>query len=464
MLIKEFLENVCKQIKYKPAKNVISQELEEHIEEIKEDYIKSGINEKEAEEKAVKQMGEAEKIGKELNKVHKPKLDWKLILLILILIGVGIFINMLKQNDINRPYLANSISFTIIGSIIGISIYFFDYRKIKKYSNIIYIVATLIVLISLLGLGININGVKFIWILHVKVMPSMIVVPLYIIAFVGFIINYNKENKIEIKNIVKDDTIIIQKDLIKIIGLSIISLILISLIPSVINAIILGTIYIIITSIKLSKLKENRKKYLNYLGTTIICIAIISTIILVINTNVLGAGRFRIERIISSFKPEIDPNGSGYIGMLQKEILDNAKFIGESDTNIIYEEESIIKGKSNYTYIYIIGKCGILVAGLILLTIILVSIKIILNAKKIKDEYGKLLIIGLGMLYIIQSILNVLMNVNLGIQSDINLPFISYGGMYLIINIINIALILSIYRRKDINFTEEKRCIEIKYQ
>ena len=39
LLIKEFLENVCKQIKYKPAKNVISQELTQHIEEIKEDYF-----------------------------------------------------------------------------------------------------------------------------------------------------------------------------------------------------------------------------------------------------------------------------------------------------------------------------------------------------------------------------------------------------------------------------------------
>ncbi len=39
-----------------------------HIQEIKEDYMKNGMQEKEAEEKAVSEMGVAEDIGKSLNK------------------------------------------------------------------------------------------------------------------------------------------------------------------------------------------------------------------------------------------------------------------------------------------------------------------------------------------------------------------------------------------------------------
>lgn len=37
--IKNFLEIVCNEIKYKPIKQEISQEIESHIKEIKEDYI-----------------------------------------------------------------------------------------------------------------------------------------------------------------------------------------------------------------------------------------------------------------------------------------------------------------------------------------------------------------------------------------------------------------------------------------
>ena len=51
--IKEFLENVCNEIRYTPIRNDISEELELHIQDVKEEYIASGINELEAEEKAV---------------------------------------------------------------------------------------------------------------------------------------------------------------------------------------------------------------------------------------------------------------------------------------------------------------------------------------------------------------------------------------------------------------------------
>ena len=86
MDIKTYLNNVCKEIKYEPAQKAISEELELHMKEIKEEYINDGIDEITAEEKAVNQMGSAEEIGKSLNKIHRPQLDWKLLILIAILI------------------------------------------------------------------------------------------------------------------------------------------------------------------------------------------------------------------------------------------------------------------------------------------------------------------------------------------------------------------------------------------
>ena len=102
MNIKNFLNKVSEEIKYKPIRNGITEELESHINELKQDYISNGINEKEAEEKAVRQMGDAEEIGKQLNKIHKPRLDWKLILLILILMGFGLYVAILKEQTIRK--------------------------------------------------------------------------------------------------------------------------------------------------------------------------------------------------------------------------------------------------------------------------------------------------------------------------------------------------------------------------
>ena len=55
--IKNFLDKVCGEIKYRPVRKGICEELKSHIQEIKEEYTNKGIPENEAEEKAVFQMG-----------------------------------------------------------------------------------------------------------------------------------------------------------------------------------------------------------------------------------------------------------------------------------------------------------------------------------------------------------------------------------------------------------------------
>ena len=151
MDIKNFLDGVCKEIKYEPVRKPISEELESHIQEIKEDYIKlEGLEENVAEEKAIKQMGEPNEIGKKLNKIHRPKLDWKLMILVGVLMGFGIFISAIKQSELSNSYIGNTIIYMIVGLIIGIAIYFFDYQKLKKYSNVIYVLASIILLLPLI--------------------------------------------------------------------------------------------------------------------------------------------------------------------------------------------------------------------------------------------------------------------------------------------------------------------------
>ena len=443
-----FLNKVCQEIKYKPARRGIAEELELHIEDIKEDYLKIGIKENEAEEKAVAQMGHAEEIGKKLNKIHKPKLDWKLLILIFILIGFGIVVAILRDRQPLKTtsYTGSTIVYWVIGIILGIGIYFFDYKKIKKYSNLIWIIATIIMVVPFLLKGPMINYVQYMRIFNVTIFPPAVALPLYLISFIGNIIDYDKNNKFNAN--ILGINMSFNKDFFKILMFSIISLILILNIPSTENALILGIAYLVISTIKIMQDKEGRIiKLVSLYGIiAIFAIVVICTLI---------ASTFRLQRIISSFNPESDPGGAGYTGMLQKEILENAKLIGEAETDIMSDEQSIINSESNFTFIFILGKTGLLIAGILLLVIILTSIKLIINSRIIKEEYGKFLIIGISTLYILQSLATVLMNVNLGIQANINLPFVTYGGVYLIVNLLSIALILSIYRRKDINEYDE---------
>ena len=65
--IQEFLETACSQIRYKSIHKSIINELTDHIEEQKNQYIKEGYNQEEATAKAIEQMGDPVLVGKELD-------------------------------------------------------------------------------------------------------------------------------------------------------------------------------------------------------------------------------------------------------------------------------------------------------------------------------------------------------------------------------------------------------------
>lgn len=427
MNIKSFLNEVCGQIKYKPAKQEISNELELHIRELKDDYLASGMEEKEAEEKAVSKMGNAKYIGNRLNRIHRPKLNWQLLLATVILIFFGLIVSTFKQYITHSGYIGNTIIYIVFGLIIGIIIYLFDYKQIIKYSNIIYITATLMMLLPFLGLGLTLNGKNFINIFGITFSPCIIAVPLYIIAFSGYIYNLDKNNGVKIK-------------LIKIIITSIVSLLLVGILPSTEYVILLSIIYLVITTIKI--IKDN-KKIMKKLALAY------STTLILILVLICGLNEFRLEN-----NKRLE-NIGGQISNIQRDVLKHAKFIGEANSQTFKDEEMLISNESNYTFIYLLGKMGIIFSVVLVFTIIVTCLLLIINIKRIKEMYGKYLVIGLSTLFILESITNILTNIETNIAIDINLPFVTYGAVYFLINCFSMAIILSIYRRKNINIYDK---------
>lgn len=145
--VKSYLDEVCSEIKNKRVHAEIKEELLCHIEEITLNYIDSGINEEEALNKAISQMGSPITIGTELNKVHKCKADWKLLSLTLMLVTIGILSLYLIGIQNNNPaFLKKALIFNFIGFVILYISSFLGYRKLKLHSKGIYSV-TLILLI-----------------------------------------------------------------------------------------------------------------------------------------------------------------------------------------------------------------------------------------------------------------------------------------------------------------------------
>lgn len=87
----EFLSKVTSKVKSKEAHKMIKKELTNHLKELSQYYKNRGFSKEDADEKAIQEMGNPYTIGENLNPLHKPKMDWVLIVLFVIIAGIGFF-------------------------------------------------------------------------------------------------------------------------------------------------------------------------------------------------------------------------------------------------------------------------------------------------------------------------------------------------------------------------------------
>ncbi|MBS4025339.1 MAG: FtsW/RodA/SpoVE family cell cycle protein, partial [Clostridia bacterium] len=161
--IQDYISEVCSQVRFRDVHQDVKLELEAHIQEIVEEHLSKGSSEKEAVEKALAKMGDADIIGKQLNKVHKPKPEWSVLLFSFLFINIGLIAMYFIQKQSLLTYeihiFERSLLFSLMSLIPIVGLYFFDYRKLEKYSKHIYL-GTLIILIFTVFWGVQSSGSK----------------------------------------------------------------------------------------------------------------------------------------------------------------------------------------------------------------------------------------------------------------------------------------------------------------
>ena len=344
MNTKEFLDNVCSNIKYKPASNQIKEELKTHIDEVKEEKIDEGYSAKEAEELAVNQMGNAKEIGRKLNKIHRPKLDWGTLILVIVLIFLsGSYMKFIPSNFYSAFHEKNILGLNdiitakvecimfVFAVLFAIGLYFFDYRKICKYSKAFYIVATLLNIVAYLrGFRANGNLIYGLW-PFTSVAPTVISIPLYIIAFAGFINDIDNKRKLNF-------------NIVKIIILSIIAVIT-SLIINFVSGFLITAVYVTILSREIIR-RKNIKYLVILITSSIIVFAGLSTIICIIPTK----WRYKEDNLTSAYWVGIDTVGERRIDEIRKEVFNGAKMFGTADLEekALQDEQGDIYNIQNY--------------------------------------------------------------------------------------------------------------------
>ena len=137
MTREEYLSAVEEQIRCKKARPMVRKELEDHIQDQRDAYISEGKIGREAEELAVCQMGEPVETGRALDRIHRPRMEWMLPLMAVLLSTCGLMIQYLSltaSGEETTPvsFLSGTLPAYVIGIVLMIGISFADYRFLER--------------------------------------------------------------------------------------------------------------------------------------------------------------------------------------------------------------------------------------------------------------------------------------------------------------------------------------------
>ncbi|SME20389.1 Rod shape-determining protein RodA [Bacillus mobilis] len=403
-----FVSEVTNHIKSKEAKSFVATELDFHLKQAKNMWIEKGLSEEIAENKAVEQMGSPVKLGQELNKLHKPKVDWFLLILLVAAMGLG-FLPIIALGHTN-DLLMNKVIFVIFGIVTAVGMMLLDYRKLERLGWLFYTIGILILLaIKCFPTG-YVIGEAIIKIGPIKI-DCLMTMPFFFLAWASFFNNSRLK-------------------FIHLLMLYVFSLYLFS------TTSILLPIFIYMTMVFVMLWWSKLGKKTAWLITIVPILPLIIRDLF----SWSAVKEYRIARILGLINPAHDQfdlrlqeamSSAGWFGT-----YGNIKSIPATHTDFVF---------ASLTYYY-----GYVLALIIVLILSLFAVRIMNIAYKINDGYGKLLLVGGVTLFVIHFICNVGMILGILPRFSISLPFISYGWIPTLFHAFIMGIVLSVYRRKDL--------------
>ena len=143
--IAAWLEAVQSQVRWKRARPVLVRELERHLEDQRDAFLKEGKSPEEAERLAVEDMGDPVTVGTELDAVHRPRPQWGLLGLTIALAVIGAvlrvtFFQVGGDYHYIFTYALKKILLSLgLGTVAMLAMYFLDVSRLVRHAKALYI-------------------------------------------------------------------------------------------------------------------------------------------------------------------------------------------------------------------------------------------------------------------------------------------------------------------------------------
>lgn len=434
--MEEYLKNVLEQVRCKKAHGCIEQELRDHLEDQISDNISCGMDEKKAVEEAVKDMGDPIETGIMLDKIHRPRMAWKMILLVGIISVLGVVIHFLISQRLNTDpsgygALVSSsmsyINYVSVGFLIMIALYWLDYTFIARYARLITCAFILMAVLTLL-FGLRVNGAAY-WLriggTAISVKSLML---LYVPIYGGVLYKYYGKG---------------YKGVLSAVVWMLVPVLLVLRMPSLATAALMLTSMLVMLTIAVMKgwFKVRKKITIASLWGIFGVLPVTGSAVCYFGNVFQTYQRVRIEAFL-------DNRGeTNYLTGTVRDVLSNMKFIGDGGTDVVGRIEDI---NSDYLLTYLSSSCGLLAGIAICCVLAAIVFYVFWIAKKQKNQLGMIMGFGCGMVFIVSLLVNILVNIGAVPPVSTSLPFLSAGGGNIITSYALIGIVLSVYRFKNV--------------
>lgn len=154
---------------------------------------------------------------------------------------------------------------------------------------------------------------------------------------------------------------------------------------------------------------------------------------------------YRIDRIVTFFYPELDPEDTGYQVIQSKTAIGSGMLYGRGLYNGVQNQLGYLPTKETDFIFAVIGEELGLIGGLgLLLLYALLMYRLIRIARHAANLFGSLIVTGITAMLLFHIFENIGMTMGLLPVTGIPLPFISSGGTFMLVNMISIGLALSV--------------------
>lgn len=420
--MEEFIKILTEQIRCVKAREGVAQEISNHIIDQTEAFEQKGMTYEQALERAVQEMGDPVEIGISMDRIHRPQINWKMLLITFILSIAGL-VCMTPMFGVSYV-ISRQLIFTLVGFGVIVAVCLMDYSALGRIGIAAGIVLTIVFTIGKRYYFQTINGRT----------PAMsILVYLYVPVFAGILYQLRKKGLSAVVLAVG------------IVGLTFVLAMHFSSSLMVAGNIFFCMIILLVAAIVKGIFGNNKKYMIRLIGIVVTSLTAFFGWLLWTNKD-----SYRVQRLIAFFNRIKYQDAEGYYYRVIQEALHNSKWIGTG--NSTYFENYYFPGLTEgellpLAVIYWFG----FIAGVILLALLAGFILCAINiVRRQKNQLGALVSLACFLVLVVNCIEGILISVGLFPVTTAAIPFLTRGGSTALVYAVLIGLLLSVHRREKI--------------